>query len=51
MGLPDDEDDFNFEERFTTLQVELKSQMEKEQELNKRIQNNLSKIAISENGK
>lgn len=51
IGLPDDEDDFNFAERFTTLQTELKQQMEKEQELNKRIQNNLAKITIIENGK
>ena len=47
VGLPDDEDDFNFEERFTTLKAELEKQIGEEDELNKRIAENLAKIVIS----
>ncbi len=46
VGLPDDEDDFNFEERFTSLKSELEKQVSEEDELNKRITTNLSKIKI-----
>ena len=44
VGLPDEEDDFNFNERFTSLKAELERQMAEETELNKRIVDNLSKI-------
>lgn len=44
VGLPDDEDDFNLEERFTSLKKELESQIAEEDDLNKRIKDNLSKI-------
>lgn len=44
VGLQDDEDDFNFEERFTSLKIELEKQIDEETELNKRIKNNLSRI-------
>ena len=46
VGLPDDEDDFNFAERFTSLKTELENQISEEDELNKRIAKNLSKIKI-----
>ena len=46
VGLPDDEDDFNFAERFTSLKTELQNQIAEEDALNKRIANNLSKIKI-----
>jgi type I restriction enzyme M protein len=46
VGLPDDEDDFNFAERFTSLKTELEKQIAEEDELNKRIAKNVSKIKI-----
>ncbi|MBU2447276.1 MAG: type I restriction-modification system subunit M [Bacteroidetes bacterium] len=48
VGLPDDEDDFNFPERFTSLKNELEKQLAEEDELNKKILDNLSKIKLSE---
>ncbi len=44
VGLPDDEDDFDFAERFGTLKAELKKQIAEEEKLNKIIFENLSKI-------
>ncbi len=44
IGLPDDEDDFNFTERFKTLQAELQQQMVDEALLNERIKSNLTKL-------
>jgi type I restriction enzyme M protein len=49
IGLPDDEDDFNFTERFTKLQAELEQQMQEEVQLNERIRVNLSKLKEVEN--
>lgn len=46
VGLPDEEDDFNFAEKFLALKEELKKQMEEESALNKRITKNLSNIKI-----
>jgi type I restriction enzyme M protein len=45
-GLPDEEDDFNFEERFTSLKAELERQMKEEDALNKRIYSSLSKLSL-----
>jgi len=44
IGLADDEDDFNFAERFSSLKVELESQITEEAELNKRILSTLTKL-------
>ncbi len=46
VGLAEEEDDFNFEERFTALKAELEQQIAEEAELNKSILENLSKIVI-----
>jgi type I restriction enzyme M protein len=46
VGLPDEEDDFNFEERFTTLKAEFEQQLKEEERLNKLILENLEKIKL-----
>ncbi len=44
VGLPDDEDDFDFTERFTSLKAEFEAQLLEENELNSLISENLLKI-------
>lgn len=44
IGLPDDEDDFNFTERFTKLNLELELQMQEEEILNDKIKSVLAKL-------
>jgi len=46
VGLPDDEDDFDFNERFTALKAELEEQLKEEARLNEIILENLSKIKL-----
>ena len=46
VGLEDVEDEFDFKERFTSLQQELKEQMEEEEALNQRINDNLAKVIV-----
>lgn len=46
VGLPEEEDDFDFNERFTKLKAEFEEQLKEEERLNKLIKENLSKIEI-----
>jgi type I restriction-modification system DNA methylase subunit len=46
VGLPDDEDDFDFNERFTKLKAEFEEQLKEEEQLNKIIKENLAKIEL-----
>ena len=48
VGLPDEEDDFNFAERFVSLKAELEAQLKEEAQLNEIIRANLQKINIYE---
>lgn len=48
VGLPDEEDDFNFAERFAALRAEFEAQLEEEARLNKAIAENLSKVMLPE---
>ena len=48
VGLPDDEDDFDFNERFTKLKAEFEEQLKEEAELNKLILENLAKIELKD---
>jgi type I restriction enzyme M protein len=48
VGLPDEEDDFNFAERFGNLKAELEAQLKEEAQLNEIISANLLKIKINE---
>jgi len=46
VGLPDDEDDFDFNERFSKLRAEFEEQLQEETKLNKLIMDNLGKIEV-----
>lgn len=46
VGLPDDEDDFNFNERFNQLKAEFEEQLVEEERLNALIKENLAKIEL-----
>ncbi len=47
VGLKEVDDEFDFKERFTTLQNELMKQMKEEQSLNDRIMANLAKVNLA----
>jgi type I restriction enzyme M protein len=46
VGLPDNEDDFDFKERFTKLKKEFEEQLKEEERLNALILENLKKVVI-----
>jgi len=46
--LADEEDDFDFKERFTSLKAEFEEQLKEESELNKRILENFAKIELKD---
>ena len=46
VGLPDEEDDFDFAERFASLQKEFAAQLEEEKKLNAAILESLGKVKI-----
>ena len=46
VGLPDEEDDFNFAERFAQLKAEFEAQLLEEAKLNKAIAENLGRVKI-----
>ena len=48
VGLPDDEDDFDFKERFTKLKAEFEEQLQEEAKLNALIKENLAKVKIKD---
>ena len=50
VGLPDEEDDFDFGERFAELKAEFEAQIKEEKTLNKRILANLDKIDLGKIG-
>lgn len=47
VGLPDDEDDFDFTERFSKLKAELEGQLKEEGKLNALIAENLAKVKLN----
>lgn len=47
VGLPDEEYDFDFAERFTQLQAELAAQLAEESRLNALIQENLERVVLA----
>ena len=46
VGLEEVDDEFDFKEKFTSLQAELKEQMKEEENLNKKINDNLAKVIL-----
>jgi type I restriction enzyme M protein len=46
VGLPDDEDDFDFNERFTDLKAEFEAQLKEEAKLNALILENFKKVKL-----
>ena len=46
VGLPDEEDDFNFAERFAALKAEFEAQLQEEAKLNKAIAENLARVQV-----
>ncbi len=51
VGLPEEDDDFDFEERFTKLKAEFMEQLKEEEKLNKLILENLERIELPQKEK
>ncbi len=47
MSLPEEEDDFNFADRFAALKAEFEAQLVEEAALNRAIAESLAKIRLS----
>jgi type I restriction enzyme M protein len=47
VGLPDDEDDFDFKERFAKLKAEFEEQLKEEERLNALIAESLAKVKVN----
>ncbi len=48
VGLAEEEDDFDFKERFNSLKSEFDEQLKEEERLNKMIAKNLAKIKLND---
>ena len=48
VGLAEEEDDFDFNERFTALKAEFENQLKEEAELNQKILENLAKVELKD---
>ena len=48
VGLPDEDDDFDFAERLAALKAEFEAQLQEEAKLNQAIAENLAKVKIPE---
>ena len=48
VGLPDDEDDFDFNEQFTQLKTEFEEELKEEAELNRKIVENLARVSVKD---
>ena len=48
VGIPDDEDDFDFNERFGKLKAEFEGQLKEEAELNQKILENLVRVSLKD---
>ena len=46
VGLPEDDDDFDFAERFNSLKAEFEAQLKEEARLNKLIKENLARVKV-----
>ncbi len=50
VGLPEEEDDFDFAERFTQLKAEFMEQLKEEERLNREILENLERVKVEKGG-
>ena len=48
VGLPEEEDDFDFNERFGKLKAEFEEELKEEAELNQKILENLARVSLKD---